>query len=89
MFKRRPTFGYLYPTLDYGRVLFCKFGLYLDRFCFSVVSTNPLLLLLFVLFIELGKLECVLDPFVLAFSVETMRFHNGGYRVAKRDLDIF
>ena len=39
--------------------------------------------------IELGKLECVLDPFVLAFSVETMRFHNGGYRVAKRDLDIF
>ena len=42
-----------------------------------------------VLVIELGKLECVLDPFVLAFSVETMRFHNGGYRVAKRDLDIF
>ena len=39
--------------------------------------------------IELGKLECVLDPFVLAFSVETMRFHNGGYRVAKRDLDVF
>ena len=39
--------------------------------------------------IELGKLECVLDLFVLTFSVETVRFHNGGYRVAKRDLDIF
>ena len=39
--------------------------------------------------IELRKLECVLDPFVLAFSVVTMRFHNGGYRVAKGDLDIF
>ena len=39
--------------------------------------------------LELGKLGCVLDPFVLAFSEATMRFHNGGYRVAKRDLDIF
>ena len=36
--------------------------------------------------IELGELECVLDPLELAASEATIRFHNGRCRVAKISL---